>query len=247
MDVITHLERPVPLEPYVFIKKAEPLFDAKGKVRIRGFGGPTEKFVHEPLSSQVVRDLHQRGMTPAIFFVFSRLGCEKEAIETIRTAEALTSKEEKAKIKEAVDAAIAHTPGMLTSTATKLWLERLPSGVAPHHAGLLPPLKLLIEELFQQNLLKVVFATETLAAGINMPARTVVVTSTSKRTDEGHRMLTVSEFAQMTGRAGRRGHGQGGLWRRWPRTATRKPTSSSSSRASRSPCAAASRSTTTWS
>lgn len=205
MDVVLHLERPVPLEPYVFIKKAEPLFDAKGKVRIRGFGGPTEKFVHEPLSSQVVRDLHQKGMTPAIFFVFSRLGCEKEAIETIRTAEALTSPEEKARIQTAVDAAIAHTPGMLTSNATKLWLERLPSGVAPHHAGLLPPLKLLIEELFQQNLLKVVFATETLAAGINMPARTVVVTSTSKRTDEGHRMLTVSEFAQMTGRAGRRG------------------------------------------
>ncbi len=205
MDVILHLERPVPLEPFVFIEKAEPLFDKRGRMRIKSFGRERDGWVEEPMSSAVVRDLHQKGMTPAIFFVFSRLGCEREAIETIRTSGDLTSKAEKKAIEKAVQAAIAHTPGMMTSNATKAWLERLPSGVAPHHAGLLPPLKLLIEELYQANLLKVVFATETLAAGINMPARTVVITSLSKRTDEGHRMLTVGEFAQMTGRAGRRG------------------------------------------
>ena len=79
------------------------------------------------------------------------------------------------------------------------------NGFASHHAGHLPALKQLVETLFQQGLIKVVFATETLAAGINMPARTTVITSISKRTDDGHRLLTASEFLQMSGRAGRRG------------------------------------------
>ncbi|MEB3198265.1 MAG: DEAD/DEAH box helicase [Candidatus Sericytochromatia bacterium] len=203
MDVILHEERPVPLEPYMCLDKVEPLFDQRGRLRARAF--VRDGWVESPASSHVAHELSEKGMLPAIFFVFSRLGCEKEAIATIRGGNDLTTPEEKARIRAAVDAAIAQTPGMLTSNATKGWLERLPSGVAPHHAGLLPPLKLLIEELFQANLLKVVFATETLAAGINMPARTVVITSLSKRTDDGHRMLTVGEFAQMTGRAGRRG------------------------------------------
>ena len=78
-------------------------------------------------------------------------------------------------------------------------------GVASHHAGLLPGWKVLVEKLFQKGLIKVVFATETLAAGINMPARSTVISAVSKRTDSGHRMLTPSEFLQMSGRAGRRG------------------------------------------
>ncbi|HEY9721018.1 MAG TPA: DEAD/DEAH box helicase [Oscillatoriaceae cyanobacterium] len=206
MRVVYHDQRPVPLEPFIFMEKAQPLFDKRGKLRFRGFQKDgKEGWIDEPLSSQVVRDLHKQKLLPAIFFVFSRMGCEREALEVIRQGIPLTTPEEQAQIDAAVAEAIAKTPGMLTSHATKGWLERLRSGVAPHHAGLLPPLKLLIEVLFQRNLLKAVFATETLAAGINMPARTVVITSLSKRTDEGHRMLTVSEFAQMTGRAGRRG------------------------------------------
>ena len=78
-------------------------------------------------------------------------------------------------------------------------------GIASHHAGLLPAWKAFVEELFQQGLVKVVFATETLAAGINMPARTTVISTLSKRTDAGHRLLNGSEFLQMSGRAGRRG------------------------------------------
>ena len=78
-------------------------------------------------------------------------------------------------------------------------------GIAAHHAGILPAWKGLVEELFQAGLVKAVFATETLAAGINMPARTTVISSISKRTDRGHRLLTASEFLQMAGRAGRRG------------------------------------------
>lgn len=205
MDVIYHAERPVPLEPHVAMAggKVENLFDKRGKLRVRTF--EVEGWVDTPLSSHVVKELHKREMLPAIFFVFSRMGCEKEALEVIRTGIQLTTPKEQKLIQKAIDEAVAQTPTMLTSTATKGWLDRLVHGVAPHHAGLLPPLKLLIEILFQRNLLKVVFATETLAAGINMPARTVVITSLSKRTDEGHRLLTVSEFAQMTGRAGRRG------------------------------------------
>ena len=84
-------------------------------------------------------------------------------------------------------------------------MEYLLQGVASHHAGLLPSWKLLVEKLFQEGLIKVVFATETLAAGINMPARSTVISSISKRTDSGHRTLTPSEFLQMSGRAGRRG------------------------------------------
>ncbi|MDB5100692.1 MAG: box helicase [Cyanobacteria bacterium RYN_339] len=203
MDVILHVERPVPLEPWIAVSKLEPLFDKRGKLRMRTF--TADGWVESPQSSNVVKELHKKGMTPAIFFVFSRMGCEKEAMEVIRSGVELTTKEEQKAITKAVEEALTQTPGMIASNATKAWLERLSYGVAPHHAGLLPPLKLLIEILFQRNLLKVVFATETLAAGINMPARTVVITSLSKRTDEGHRMLTVSEFAQMTGRAGRRG------------------------------------------
>jgi superfamily II RNA helicase len=84
-------------------------------------------------------------------------------------------------------------------------LDGIRRGVAPHHAGLLPAWKNLVEELFQQGFIKVIFATETLAAGINMPARTTIISSLSKRTDLGHRLLNASEFLQMSGRAGRRG------------------------------------------
>ncbi|MFP5502048.1 MAG: DEAD/DEAH box helicase [Candidatus Sericytochromatia bacterium] len=203
MDVIFHAERPVPLEGYVAMDKVVPLFDARGRLKLKSF--EKNGWVETPLSSAVARDLHEKKMLPAIFFVFSRLGCEKEAMEVIRQGLPLTTKKEQAQIEKAVAEALEKTPGMRASNGTMMWLERLKYGVAPHHAGLLPPLKLLIEILFQRNLLKLVFATETLAAGINMPARTVVITSLSKRTDEGHRMLTVSEFAQMTGRAGRRG------------------------------------------
>ena len=83
----------------------------------------------------------------------------------------------------------------------KSQFEALKRGIASHHAGLLPAWKELVEELFQQGLIKVVFATETLAAGVNMPARTTVISSLSKRTEDGHRLLFSSEFLQMSGRA----------------------------------------------
>ena len=113
----------------------------------------------------------------------------------------LVTNAEKAQIRQFVEEYIAENPYLYNNKH----IEYLYQGVASHHAGLLPSWKILVEKLFQKGLIKVVFATETLAAGINMPARSTVISSVSKRTDSGHRMLTASEFLQMSGRAGRRG------------------------------------------
>ncbi|HIT56182.1 TPA: hypothetical protein IAA92_07960, partial [Candidatus Galligastranaerophilus intestinigallinarum] len=113
----------------------------------------------------------------------------------------LLTKEESIEIEKYIDEYLKDNMYLFNSPQ----LELIKKGVAPHHAGLLPGLKNLIERLFQKGLIKVVFATETLAAGINMPARTTIISSISKRTDDGHRLLTANEFLQMSGRAGRRG------------------------------------------
>ncbi|HXE73175.1 MAG TPA: helicase-related protein, partial [Candidatus Nitrosotenuis sp.] len=138
-------------------------------------------------------------MLPAIYFVFSRRGCE-EAMRRVY-GQSLLSGAEARQLEQAVDEALADNPRL----AEHAHLPYLRQGIAAHHAGLLPAWKALVERLFQQGLIKVVFATETLAAGINMPARTTVIGALVKYSDEGHRMLTASEFLQMSGRAGRRG------------------------------------------
>lgn len=146
-----------------------------------------------------VSQLQQRDMLPAIFFIFSRKGCD-QAIQEMSAA-SLVNAAEIAQLKSQIDAFLIANPEAGRSS----YVEALYRGIAAHHAGILPVWKGLVEELFQQGLIKVVFATETLAAGINMPARTTVISSLSKRTDRGHRLLTASEFLQMAGRAGRRG------------------------------------------
>lgn len=147
----------------------------------------------------IVRNLQENDMLPAIYFTFSRKKCD-EQMEKCAGLE-LVTKGERAQIKQFIDEYIAENPHLYNNKH----IEYLLCGVASHHAGLLPSWKNLVEKLFQKGLIKVVFATETLAAGINMPARSTVISSTSKRTDSGHRMLTASEFLQMSGRAGRRG------------------------------------------
>jgi superfamily II RNA helicase len=114
----------------------------------------------------------------------------------------LVSAEEQERINSRLDAFMAAAPEAVREGGHADALRR---GIAAHHAGVLPAWKELIEELFQQGVVKVVFATETLAAGINMPARTTVISALSKRTERGHRPLMGSEFLQMAGRAGRRG------------------------------------------
>ena len=147
----------------------------------------------------VVSQLHQREMLPAIYFIFSRRGCDRAV--TAMGNVTLVNEEEAAQLKLKIDEFLAWNP----DAGRAGQVEPLYRGIAAHHAGILPAWKGLVEELFQAGLIKVVFATETLAAGINMPARTTVVSSLSKRTDSGHRLLMASEFLQMSGRAGRRG------------------------------------------
>ena len=153
----------------------------------------------------VVRNLHEKNMLPAIYFTFSRKKCDEQmekcaSLWRKKSEKCLTPKEQE-EIRQIIDDYIAENPYLYKNKH----IEYLMLGVASHHAGLLPGWKVLVEKLFQKGLIKVVFATETLAAGINMPARSTVISSISKRTDNGHRTLTPSEFLQMSGRAGRRG------------------------------------------
>ncbi len=147
----------------------------------------------------VLEHLQARQMLPAIYFIFSRRGCDR-AVQDVGDL-SLVTQAEAARLKEQIDSFLRQNP----EAGRVGQVEALYRGIAAHHAGILPVWKGLVEELFQQGLIKVVFATETLAAGINMPARTTVISSLSKRTDRGHRLLNASEFLQMAGRAGRRG------------------------------------------
>ena len=144
--------------------------------------------------------LRSRDMLPAIFFIFSRRGCDT-AVSSMGDLDLLTSEAERQALAEQIDRFCNDSPEAVRHKQ----LDPLYRGIAAHHAGVLPAWKGLVESLFQQGLVKLVFATETLAAGINMPARSTVISSLSKRTDSGHRLLTASEFLQMSGRAGRRG------------------------------------------
>jgi superfamily II RNA helicase len=147
----------------------------------------------------VLKNLQERQMLPAIYFIFSRRGCD-QAVSAVSHMDLLTPPEAQL-LRQKIDVFVAEHPEVGSSD----YLMPLYRGIAAHHAGILPLWKGLVEELFQDGLIKVVFATETLAAGINMPARTTVISSLSKRTDSGHRLLNPSEFLQMAGRAGRRG------------------------------------------
>ena len=198
--------RPVPLQ-YHFCnaKGLFPLLDKNDKKinpRLKpknrqGQRGRQE----EPGLTFVLAQLQERDMLPAIYFIFSRRGCDR-AVETVaRSSISLVNDREAAILRNQIQKFLNNNPEL----ARNQKLEPLSRGIAAHHAGMLPVWKGIVEELFQQGLIKVVFATETLAAGINMPARTTVISSLSKRTDDGHRLLKPSEFLQMSGRAGRRG------------------------------------------
>ncbi len=152
-----------------------------------------------PNPGDVLSVLSGRNMLPAIYFLFSRRGCE-EAMYKARGIP-LVSPEEEQELKRQIEHFTRANPNLENHPH----LPYLYEGMSVHHAGMLPSWKSVVEKLFQQGLLKVVFATETLAAGINMPARTTVISSVTKRDDAGHRELTASEFLQMSGRAGRRG------------------------------------------
>ena len=159
-----------------------------------------------PRRVEVVDLLRDEEMLPAIYFIFSRNGCD-EAVRACRRENVhLTTPEEERLITEIADGRAA----TLTETDREVlgydtWLAALRSGVAAHHAGHIPPFKEAVEICFAAGLVKVVFATETLALGINMPAKTVVIENLSKFTGERHELLRPGEYTQLTGRAGRRG------------------------------------------
>ena len=200
--------RPVPLRFYYFDSSQPhtllPLLTPSGalnkKIRPEKKQFRRGKAVQKKsVVKDVIRNLFEKDMLPAIYFTFSRKKCDEQMEKCAEMC--LVTPKEQAEIKKEIDEYIAENPYLYKNKH----IEYLLQGVASHHAGLLPGWKVLVEKLFQKGLIKVVFATETLAAGINMPARSTVISSISKRTDSGHRTLTPSEFLQMSGRAGRRG------------------------------------------
>lgn len=159
-----------------------------------------------PNRVETVELLAEQGMLPAIYFVFSRAGCDAAASRLVDAGLRLTDSRERAIIREIVEVRTGHiSDGDLDVLDYDRWALTLELGVAAHHAGLIPAFKETVEELFERGLLKVVFATETLALGINMPARTVVLESLSKFNGENHETIRPGDYTQLTGRAGRRG------------------------------------------
>jgi ATP-dependent RNA helicase HelY len=159
-----------------------------------------------PRRLELVDELGPRSMLPAIYFVFSRAGCDDAANAVVSSGIRLTTSDESDEVLRRAEAGTEHLAQEdLAVLDYGTWITNLQAGVAAHHAGLVPAFKEVVEDLFARGLVKLVFATETLALGINMPARTVVLDKLSKFTGEGHELLLPGEFTQLTGRAGRRG------------------------------------------
>ena len=168
--------------------------------------GQQRRKLYTPARIDVVERLAQEDMLPAIYFIFSRNACDEAARSTLAAGVRLTTGDERARIREIVEARLGDMePADLDVLHYGQFLAQLEAGVAAHHAGMVPPFKETVEACFVEGLVKVVFATETLAVGINMPARSVVIEKLSKFTGEHHEFLTPGEYTQLTGRAGRRG------------------------------------------
>jgi len=154
----------------------------------------------------VISRLDSNGLLPAITFIFSRAGCDAAVEQCLVAGLRLTTPEEAEVIQQVAERRTADIPPEdLTVLGYGEWLTGLRRGIAAHHAGMLPAFKEVVEELFAAGLVRAVFATETLALGINMPARTVVIEKLDKWNGETHANLTAGEYTQLTGRAGRRG------------------------------------------
>ena len=234
-DIVVSERRPVPLYQHMLVgERVLPLFRSDKKQtrpevnpeivqmvhtlqRYRGVGGYGPKrrgktrYVARDVETKIstaklIRLLDNEELLPAIFFVFSRAGCDKAVESVIARGLDLTSQSEKAEILNFVEQRCHRLDeDDLGVLGYHSWVDGLLRGVAAHHAGLLPVFKEVVEELFRRKLLRVVFATETLALGINMPARTVVLEKLDKFNGEARVPITAGEYTQLTGRAGRRG------------------------------------------
>jgi superfamily II RNA helicase len=212
---ITHPHRSVPLQYLVADLSGEiHTYEAvrNGKVRLLGQereGGYNDKgrwYTRRVVDPTVMLDeLESRGWLPAIYFIFSRAGCERAMETVLAEGKPLLTKSQQQQVDAAIREAVTDTPTMAESPLNQTIFQALGMGVGLHHAGVLPSVKRLIELLFERGLCKVVFATETMSLGIHMPAKSVVLQSLTKRTDRGFRSLMHNELTQMAGRAGRRG------------------------------------------
>src|SRR5687768_12395519 len=226
-EVVVEEHRPVPLWQHVLaggrlydLFVGEPGPDAKvnpqlerlardeGKFPARGRGGrsgpPPRRSV--PSRADVLTRLDSQGLLPAITFIFSRAGCAAAVEQCLRSGLRLNTAEEADRVRVVVERRTSSLPREdLRVLGYWDWLEGLQRGIAAHHAGMLPTFKEVVEELFVEGLVKAVFATETLALGINMPARSVVLEKLVKWNGETHADVTPGEYTQLTGRAGRRG------------------------------------------
>jgi superfamily II RNA helicase len=211
---IFHPTRPVPLS-YAIADLAGQVHDydavRAGRARVVGDESRgedergrwyTRRVVPPPV---LIEELGSRGWLPAIYFIFSRVGCERALDEVLGERMSLVDPEQRRQVDAAIADAVAESATLAESTLNQTVFQALRIGVGLHHAGILPGLKRLIETLFERGLCKVVFATETMSLGIHMPARSVVLQGLTKRTDRGFRALSHNELTQMAGRAGRRG------------------------------------------
>jgi ATP-dependent RNA helicase HelY len=172
----------------------------------RGRPGMATTRFYAPNRSDVVLQLREDDLLPAIYFIFSRNQCDEAAHSCLKQGISFTTKQERATIAEILDSHVeAFTDDDLAALQYSRFLAQLEAGIGVHHAGLVPSFKEAVEECFAKGLVKIVFATETLAVGINMPARAVVLDKLTKYNGETHQLLKPSDFSQLTGRAGRRG------------------------------------------
>ncbi len=223
-DVVIEDARPVPLEHrYLARDQMLPTFverdgqmlpnpavkrtaDSPARARRGREGYRTRVRTTIPRRTDVVQRLDNEGLLPAIVFIFSRAGCDQAVRQCLAAGMRLVDREDRERIAEYVELRAEVLPrDDLDVLGYDEWREALERGIASHHAGLIPLFKETVEELFERGLIRVVFATETLSLGINMPARSVVIERLMKFTGERHEMLTPADYTQLTGRAGRRG------------------------------------------
>jgi superfamily II RNA helicase len=211
---IYHPHRPVPLA-YVIADLAGEIHEVdrvrSGRARVvgdepRGPGdrgrGYTRRVVHPTV---LIEALEARGWLPTIYFIFSRVGCERAMQDVLTEGKSLLAPPQQREVDTAIGDLVRESPTVAESVLNQSVFEALRLGIGLHHAGILPSVKRLIEVLFERGLCKAVFATETMSLGIHMPARSVVLQGLTKRTDRGFRSLSHNELTQMAGRAGRRG------------------------------------------
>jgi ATP-dependent RNA helicase HelY len=194
----------------------------RGGDAARGSKGSGARRLATPSRIETVERLEAEGLLPAIFFIFSRNQCDEAARSCLDAGLRLTSADEQIAIRAIIDGRLGDLdPDDLDVLGYGRFVEQLEAGIAAHHAGMVPAMKETVEACFVAGFVKVVFATETLAVGINMPARSVVIEKLTKFTGEHHERLTPGEYTQLTGRAGRRGLDEVGdaivLWTPWVR------------------------------